>query len=438
MSRSTYVATIALASAAILAGCSPDATEVAEGDPSKSATPVTTPAATSAATPPKATPVANTSTATTEERLAVAAGNNALGLDLLRVAAAEPNENAFLSPWSITNALAMTWAGARGDTEADMARALHFTLGQGRQHDAMHGSNAAVIASADKAIFTVANRLWADKSVTFKPEFLGTARQFYGAEPEAMDFASDFEGARKRINTWVEDNTAKKIRDLLAPGDVDADTKLVLTNAVYFKGLWKHAFQKESTQPRMFTTAAGAAKEVPMMSHSKDHGFVEMDGVKVLEMAYKDSNLSMVAILPAEGSSLASLESSLTSEKLGAMVAGLTEQDVAVVFPKFKLETRMQLGPALSTLGLGAAFSDQADFSGMTEDAALMISKVVHKAFVEVDEEGTEAAAATGVIMMPTSVRITAEFIADRPFLFLIRDRESGAVLFVGRVADPR
>jgi serpin B len=403
-------------------------------------TPVKPPQETKAPVPePAPKSPARPSTATKEEIAKVVLGNNRLALDLLRTAASDTTQNAFLSPWSITNALAMTWVGARGKTEAAMAKTLHFDLPQDRLHEAILGTNQVIEAGAGNAAWHVANRLWGDKSITFESAFLSTTKGFYAAKPGVADFRNNAPAEVEIINDWVEMNTEGRIRDILGPGDLDEETRLVLTNAVFFKGRWANTFDEDATIPREFHLTSSETKLVPTMAQNARFRYRDAGNAQVLQLDYQESELAMSVLLPSEGVTLAEYENGLTAEYLRMQLVYLTSSEKVVVqLPKFEFEQRTDLKGSLGALGVGPAFSERADFTGVTKTEPLMISKVIHKAYIKVDEEGTEAAAATLLGEAEGSVPIELnEFIANRPFLFLIGDRETGAVLFIGRVADP-
>ena len=367
---------------------------------------------------------------------AVAEANNAFALDLYGQLKGTEG-NLFFSPYSVTSALAMTYAGARGQTDAEMAEVLHFSLPQERLHPACAELKQAV--EGDRSVagceLSVANALWAQQGLHLLDEFRELTRSHYGAGLRELDFHTATEQARQTINRWVEQQTRDKIRDLLKRGDVLPDTMLVLTNAIYFKGLWHQQFDKAQTREAPFTVEPGRQVRVPMMSQKGEFGLGHGDGLQLLELPYVGDELAMVILLPAAPDGLAALEESLNTANLGKWLATLRERDVVVYLPRFELTVRFDLTDVLRAMGMSAAFTGRADFSGITGAKDLFISKVVHKAFVSVDEEGTEAAAATGVVMRKTALPPT--FRVDHPFLFLIRHQPTGAILFVGRVTDP-
>jgi serpin B len=367
---------------------------------------------------------------------ALADANNAFALDLYgRLQATEGN--LFYSPYSVTSALAMTYAGARGQTASEMAEVLHFTLPPGRLHPACADLKLQIETGEpdNSCQFSVANALWAQQGLPILDEFRELTQDHYGAGLRELDFLAATEQARQTINAWVEQQTRNKIRELLKRGDVGPATGLVLTNAIYFKGLWQAQFDPTQTQEAPFTIEPDRQVQVPMMQQSAEFAIGHGEGVQLLELPYVDEDLAMVVLLPREQDGLPLLERSLTAENLDKWLSTLRQRKVLVYLPRFELTERFDLSELLRAMGMPAAFSGRADFSGITGTRDLFISKVLHKAFVSVDEEGTEAAAATGVVMKRTALPPT--FRADHPFLFLIRHRPTGAILFIGRVIDP-
>lgn len=366
----------------------------------------------------------------------VVAGNNAFALDLYTKISDEPG-NLFFSPYSVSTALAMTYGGARGETARQMADVLHFSLGQQRLHAAF-----AAMLSSDRAAeeesghrLHLANALWGQKGYYFLEEFLALTKTHYGAGLREVDFAQATEQARLTINQWVEGETEHKIRELLQRGDLDAATALVLTNAIYFKGDWASRFDRRQTKEDSFWINRLEQVTVPMMHQLRRFAFAATEDLDLLEMPYQGERLSMVLLLPKKVHGLATLEKSLSRENLDRWLGQLHQQPVRVRLPRFKLGARFNLGKTLQAMGMTDAFYGKADFSGMTGRRDLWIDDVIHQAQVEVNEEGTEASAATAVVMRKGPRPAT--FTADHPFLFLIRDKQSGSILFLGRVVNP-
>jgi serpin B len=368
---------------------------------------------------------------------ALARGNGAFAFALYSKLKAKEG-NLFFSPYNISTALAMTYAGARGDTAAEMKKTLSFTLPDDKLHPAFGTLQAAYNAKGKRYELRVANRLWGDKSTAFVDDYVKLTREVYGAPLESLDFTKG-EEARKAINAWVEEQTSGKIKDLIKK--LGADTKLVLTSAIYFKGNWASQFKKENTKEEPFqpTASKKAAKAitVPMMHQTLKAKYAAADGVQALELPYVGDELAMVILLPDAIDGLAELEKKLTPENLEKWLSALSEEEVAVALPKFTMTYKANLAELLGKMGMPKAFTGDADFSGMTKGEKLWISAVIHQAFVDVNEEGTEAAAATAVTMVKGMAAPPKAFTADHPFVFLIRDVKTGGVLFLGRVANP-
>jgi serpin B len=284
----------------------------------------------------------------------------------------------------------------------------------------------------------VANALWRQQGYVLLTDYVQMTEKFYQAPLEELDFVQAAEEARLRINGWVEEKTQEKIQDLIQPGVLDAATRLVLTNAIYFKGDWLSQFKKEDTEKAPFYVTKEEQSEAEMMFQEGECKYAEADGIQILELPYQGEQLSMLVLLPGKRDGLKDLENKLTGKNLQAWQGKTKRQEVEIYLPKFKMTSEFSLGKVLAEMGMGDAFSMQADFSGMNGNKELFLSAAVHKAFVEVHEEGTEAAAATGIVMtlgaMPTA---PAVFRADHPFVFGIRDNEFGSILFLGRVVKP-
>ena len=370
----------------------------------------------------------------------LAAGNTAFAIDLYhQLRGAEGN--LFFSPYSISTALAMTYAGARGDTEAQMARVLHFDLDHLTQ-EALHSAFAdleahlAQIQAKGDIALHVANALWPQVGYAFLAAFLDLCQRCYGVTITPVDYAADPEAARQQINAWVEEKTREKIKELLKPPHVTPLTTMILVNAIYFKGNWASQFDPEDTDDGPFYRLTGDAVKASMMRQKARFGYRETDDLQVLELPYVGGDLSMLVLLPREQDGLPALEAALTVENLALWTQRLHASEVQVLLPRFKLSGEFDLGETLKAMGMVDAFG-AADFSGMTGQRDLFISAVVHKAFVDVNEEGTEAAAATAVVMGRGFAPPPPIFKADHPFLFLLRENNSGSVLFLGRVVDP-
>ena len=373
---------------------------------------------------------------------ALVTGNNTFALDLYG-ALRKQEGNLFLSPFSISTALAMTYAGARGNTAAQMEQALHFEVKREHLHQAFAQLIEQLGAQAREGGYqlSVANALWGQQGAGFLEEFLNLTEKHYGAGLRQVDFAGAAEAARRTINAWVEKETQGKIKDLLQPGVLGALTRLVLTNAIYFKGTWASQFEEGATREEPFTLATGQQVKVPMMNKTEKFGYTEAEDFQALELPYAGDDLSMVVFLPRTVDGLPALEEKLSLENLERWLGGLRRRQVQVSLPRFTMTSQFGLQEVLKSLGITDAFSlPPADFSGMNGRTDLFISAVVHKAFVDVNEEGTEAAAATAVVAVTSAARPepVPVFRADHPFIFLIRDTRSGSVLFMGRFMNPK
>ncbi len=367
---------------------------------------------------------------------AVVEGNTAFAVDMYHQLRTKPG-NLFLSPYSLSSALAMTYAGARGETERQMARTLHFTLPQNRVHGQLAELQASLNAAprSNAIELLVASSLWPAKGLILKSDYLDRVRKNYQGSLKPLDFGQT-EAARQTINRWVEEQTRDKIKELFKPGLLDPGTVLVLANAIYFKGAWATPFNVEFSQTLPFHLSSGEKINATMMhDRSKECGYHAGPELQLLELPYEGDRLSMIILLPTKVNGLTALEQRLTAPELQAWVGSLQKTEAEVWLPRFKAAAEFRLDEQLKVLGMMDAFSGAADFSGMFESRGATISAVVHKAIVEVNEAGTEAAAATGVV-----IRVSARpiFRADHPFLFLIRDRSTSTILFLGRIVNPQ
>ncbi len=372
----------------------------------------------------------------------VVRGNNRFALDLYGKVR-DREGNIFFSPYSISTALAMTYAGARGETAAEMARTLRFEVPSEQLHPAFAAIGKALDAEGSKRGYrlSMANRLWGQQGDHFLPDFLALTRESYGAELAPVDFASQTASARRAINSWVEQRTQSKIKDLIQPGDLTDRTRLVLTNAIYFKGRWSEPFETGATEEANFHVDAKQDVRVPMMHRTSGLAYWAGDGLKVVALPYSRGDLSMVILLPDKADGMEALEAGLTAKNLAKWLDGLRPNEVKVSLPRFATSSRFKLADVLKAMGMSQAFSPgPSDFSGISTEEDLSLSEVIHQAFVDVNEEGTEAAAATAVVQSPPSPvpPPPVEFRADHPFVFLIRDKARGSILFLGRVANPR
>jgi serpin B len=378
------------------------------------------------------------------EQALLVEGNSAFAFELYQ-ALREQEGNLFYSPHSISVALAMTYAGARNETAQQMAATLQFLLEQERLHPAFNWLDAELASRGEGAQgkdgegfrLNVVNAIWGQKDYSFLPTFLDVLAENYGAGLRILDFINETEKSHLTINKWVSDQTEGRIKDLIPQGAVDALTRLVLTNAIYFNAAWENTFDEDMTADGPFYLLDGGQVSVPMMEQMASFGYTDGDGYQAVELQYDGNELSMVILFPEAGQFQA-FEEGLQAERVDAIINDLQPIGVALTMPKFKFDSEFSLTDTLAGMGMPIAFSGAADFSGMTGSPDLFISEVIHKAFVSVDEVGTEAAAATAVIMPESGPpEPTVEVTIDRPFIFLIRDIETGAVLFVGRVMNP-
>jgi serpin B len=371
-------------------------------------------------------------------------GNSKFAFDLYQVLS-DQGGNLFYSPYSISLALAMTYAGARGETEQQMADTLHFALQQDLLHPAFNSLDLALASRGEGARgkddkgfrLHIVNAIWGQQDYQFLPAFLDVLAENYGAGLRLMDFVKEPEQSRITINDWVSDQTEGKIEDLIPQGIIDTLTRLVLTNAIYFNAAWLSPFDEKLTSNGTFHLLEGGDVTVPMMRQTHSFGYATGDGYQAVELPYDGNELSMIILLPDSGK-FASVQNSLNASLVDHIVSDLQSREVDLTMPKFQFESEFSLADTLAGLGMPVAFSSDADFSGMTGNRELSITDVVHKAFVSVDEAGTEAAAATAVVVGLTAVpEQPVQVTVDSPFMFLIRDIETGTVLFIGRVVNP-
>jgi serpin B len=400
----------------------------------------------SACGPPVAMAMSDTPRASADapsgDVLDIASSMESFGTDLYAVVATGDG-NVVFSPASIMTALAMTYAGARGVTAEEMAAVLHVDLDDPAFHAAMNALDLALESRSfksgdDRVQLSIANSLWGQDGLAFEQPFLDTLAEDYGTGMRLVDFKAAAEKARVQINDWVASQTNDKITDLIPAGVLNDLTRLVLVNAVYLDATWALQFDPNDTSDGSFTTLAGTQVTVPMMRQTSSFSYAKGDGWQAVQLPYSGNKLAMLLIVPDQGR-FTDVEQELGSGLLSEAVAGLSPASVALTVPKFTFRTQAQLGSALKTLGMPTAFDpNSADFSGMTTEEQLLIDEVIHEAYIAVDEEGTEAAAATAVVMRATSApMVDVTFEIDRPFIFALRDTETGALLFLGRVTDP-
>jgi len=359
--------------------------------------------------------------------------NNLFSIELYKVLSKE-HDNLFFSPFSISTALAMTYLGASGNTALEMERVLHFK-------DTVHEEISKLledITSSEKAYqLFVANTMWAQEGYPFLKEYLEKVQKFYESGLNFVDFTSKREEALKKINDWVEKKTLGKITELLKEDDINSLTRLVLTNAIYFKASWAKPFEPESTEKGIFHISEKESVEVDMMRQEGIFNYFEDERVQMLELPYEGNEISMLILLPKKGLNLKDFEETLDFDVFKRWLNSLNAVSVDVRLPKFKIESRLSLKKTLMNMGMESAFTESADFSKMDGTRKLKIQNVIHKAFVSVDEKGTEAAAATAVIIGLKALRVPVLFEANRPFMFFIYDRKNDLILFVGKLVEP-
>jgi serpin B len=380
--------------------------------------------------------------ATASDLKNLADGNSAFALDLYQTLRGTEG-NLFYSPYSISQALAMTYAGAAGDTATQMADTLHFALPPTQFHPAWNSLDLALVSRGQEAKgkdekgfrLHVVNAIWGQQDFPFLGSFLDTLAQNYGAGLRVLDFIGSPEPSRVTINQWVSDQTESRIKDLIPPGAINTLTRLVLTNAIYFNAAWRYPFEESATADGPFTLLNGQKINVPMMRETEPFRHIKGDGFQAVELPYDGNELSMVILLPDK---LDAFEATLDSQKVNIIIQSLQGGEVALTMPRFEFDSSFSLKSKLAELGMPVAFNSQADFSGMDGKRDLCITDVIHKAFVSVDEAGTEAAAATAVIVGTTAMPLEPVTITlNRPFIFLIRDIATGTILFIGRVMNP-
>jgi serpin B len=368
-------------------------------------------------------------------------GNTAFALQLYGTLRSTEG-NLVLSPYSISSALAMTYAGARGGTARQMEQTLHFDQSKTDLHALFGRLDTAIKAARGGNELNIANSIWPQEKYPFRQEFLRLLKQDYGATVTPLDYERQAEQARVTINKWVDDKTRHKIAEIIGPGVLDDLTRMVLVNAIYFKGTWATKFRESATQPDNFYPKPDTTLTVPFMHMRGKFSYGENDQLQLIALPYVGRQLEMVVLLPRSRDGIGQLEKGLTAASLSAWTSGLRDQQVNVALPKFKMSSGFALGDTLQALGMKDAFdADRADFSGMDgKPHWLYLSAVLHKACIDVNEKGTEAAAATAVALQSRALRVEEpahEFRADHPFLFLIRDSTTGSILFMGRVAKP-
>lgn len=449
VNRRVLLAATGMATAAALAGCTDDAPGSTE---EPTATPTDEPTGTPNAEPPAESLPTGSPNAPTEDLATLVAGNAGFAVDLHdRLAADDDADNVFVSPYSVSMALAMTYAGADGPAETAMRETLGFSLGSdthpafGALQDELDerettaagpGTDDDAEDEVDAFQLAVANALWGASEYPFDGEFLDMVDEHYGGGFNEADFATDHEAERERINEWVADATEERIDELLPEGSVDPATVLVLTNAIYFLASWRDEFDPDDTVDGTFAALDGTESTVPMMSQELRTNHADLPGARAIELPYVGEDVSMVLLVPDAGE-FDRVVGDLTGSSLFGVFEALGDGEGELRMPRFEFEFDATLREALTDMGMGDAFGPGADFSGMVEGSGGPgIDEVYHEAFVSVDEEGTEAAAATATVMVDSAPPSWGELVIDRPFVFCIRDRPTDAVLFLGHVGD--
>jgi len=384
-------------------------------------------------------PPAADNTGSTEQGIqAVVNANNQFAFDLYSELDKNEDGNMFYSPYSISAALAMTYEGAKGQTANEMKSVFYFP-----EEDILRPNFAAIYNDINKENkeyeLKTGNALWAQKDYPFLGEYMDGVENYYGGKATMLDFVKETEKSRQTINSFTEEQTKDKIKDLIPKGYLDEMTRLVLTNAIYFKGIWEWEFDKTDTHEQDFHITSIDIVKTPIMSMNPEDAkfnYAQTEDLQILELPYKGDKISMLILLPTEN--LDSIESSLTVEKLNGYKSQMKETKLSSIsLPKFEFDSKYFMKNTLISLGMPTAFSDDADFSGMIGKKDLYISNVIHQAYVAVDEKGTEAAAATAVIMFESFAMPMNIFRADHPFVFIIQEKDTGNILFLGRVVDP-
>ena len=401
---------------------------------------------------PTQPPEADDNSSTEQGIQEVVNANNKFAFELYSELDKEENDNMFYSPYSISAALAMTYEGAKGQTAEEMKSVFHFP-----ESNTLRPNFAAIYNEINKKNkpykLSTGNALCVQQDYPFLEDYTSRVEKYYGGKAANLDFIGETEKSRQTINTFIEEQTNDKIKDLIPQGALTPDIRLVLTNAVYFKGTWVWEFDKSDTRDQDFKITPTNIVKTPMMFMNNDKAkfnYADLGDLQILELPYKGEDISMLIFLPKQGEdydletgeiitsdyTLDDIE--LSSDKLNEYKSQMHETKLDhISIPKFEFDTKYFMNDALSAMGMSTAFTDSADFSGMTGKDGLLISFVIHQAYVKVDEEGTEAAAATAVGVDVTSVSPRKEFRADNPFVFIIQEKETGNILFMGRVVDP-
>jgi len=367
----------------------------------------------------------------------VARANNTFAFDLYKKLR-NSGENLFFSPYSISSALAMTYSGASGVTREQMSGVLGFpddNLVHVRGYQGLQDHLDTL--SGDDLKLHMANALWCQQDYDFREDFLDISRRHFATAIRQVNFKQHYQQVRKQINQWVENQTEEKIRDLIDPGVLNPMTRMVLVNAIYFNGKWEYPFSEKKTREDFFHPTPQKKEKAPFMNQSVRLPYAENKLFKAVEIPYAKGSMSMLILLPGRHEDLSKLESRINGDFYEALTDSLDKEEVDLSIPRFTLKAKYQLNAPLQQMGMSSAFGGNADFSGMTGNKDLYISDIVHQSYVQVHEKGTEAAAATGVVMQKTAIVERKSFIADHPFIFMIRDQQTQAILFMGKLSHP-
>lgn len=377
-----------------------------------------------------------------EEKTPIEMRNNQFAFDLFKAINSSHDENLVISPFSISTALAMTYAGADGNTAEEMAQTLYFYSGQEKFHkDFSAWMNAIIEKGEVKDKLQVANSLWPQEDYPFREDFVNLIKEYYESALFKVNYRGDREQIRQRINTWVENHTNQLIRNLIKPGVLTDDTRLVLVNAIYFLSDWKIAFDEKVTHTAPFYITPEKPVNVPLMYMEDDLRYAETEDFQIIELEYEGGDFSMVAVLPAEDTNIDKFINEFDVVTFMQTLDIMEKKKVEVYLPSFKVRSNFDLEKLLAEMGMPEAFSNRADFGRMTDLQDLKIDKVIHEAFIDVNEEGTEAAASTAVVIIRKSAMVDPPektiFRADRPFVYAIKDNSTQSILFMGKTINP-
>jgi serpin B len=362
---------------------------------------------------------------------------NKFSFDLYKFLTNEADDNLFYSPLSISISMAMAYTGSNNNTKKEIANVFYFPLNQEDLHSSFSNLMEKLSTKKEYDLY-IANAIWIQKNLDLLPEFINIMKRYYKLSFQEVDYIRNYEQVRKEINNWIYNQTKQKIKDLLKPGDISTLTRLVITNAIYFKSNWKYKFDKDKTSQEDFHLLNGKITKVNMMYQNNSFNYFEDSNIKFLELPYKNEEISMYVILPKDIKKINQIENELNQNKLDYFIRNCVKQRVSVYLPRFRFEKRIVLNDVLKKMGVIDAFDEnKADFSKINGKKEFFISKVIHKGFIEVNEEGSEAAAATSIVITETSAPQEIVFKADRPFIFIIYHNKTGCILFMGKLLKP-